>query len=122
MATTIASGTFSTAISSTSGSAAAVSTVKRPLPQPSSTRSSFAPGSSSRQRPRRARGSATSRDEQASIRGSRFFFFLMRIAFFLPRGPGPQIKIHSYIYHKIAGSVNEKNALFGAGDGFVTGL
>ena len=59
---------------------------------------------------------------RASIRGSRFFFFLMRIAFFLPCGPGPQIKIHSYIYHKIAGSVNEKNALFGAGDGFVTGL
>lgn len=28
----------------------------------------------------------------------------------------------SIIYHKIAGSVNEKNALFGAGDGFVTGL
>ena len=44
MATTMASGTISMAMSSTSGSAAAVPAVKRPLPQPSSTRSSRAPG------------------------------------------------------------------------------
>ena len=88
MATTIASGTFSTAISSTSGSAAAVSAVKRPLPQPRSTRSSRASGSSSRQRPRRARGSSISRAPQASIRGSRFFFFLMRMGHFLLCGHG----------------------------------
>ncbi len=54
IATTIASGTFSTAMSSTSGSAAAVSTVKRPLPQPSSTRISFASGIKSCQRPLRS--------------------------------------------------------------------
>lgn len=46
--------TFSTAMSSTSGSAAAVSTVKRPLPQPSSTRISFASGIKSCQRPLRS--------------------------------------------------------------------
>ena len=79
MATTMASGTFSTAISSTSGSAAAVPTVKPPLPQPSSTRSSRASGISSRQRPRRANGSRIRYAPQASIRGARFFFFRIRI-------------------------------------------
>ena len=43
MAITMASGTRSTATKRTSGSAAAVSQVKRPLPQPSSTRRAWAP-------------------------------------------------------------------------------
>ena len=51
MAMTMASGTRSMAMKRTSGSAAAVSQVKRPLPQPSSTRSSRAWGISSRHLP-----------------------------------------------------------------------
>ena len=57
MATTMASGTFSTAMSSTSGSAAAVLAVNPPLPQPSSTRRDDAWGISSRHLPRREKGS-----------------------------------------------------------------
>ena len=51
MAMTMASGTRSTAMNSTSGSAAAVPAVKRPLPQPSSSRSSRAWGIISRHLP-----------------------------------------------------------------------
>ena len=80
MATTMASGTFSTAMSSTSGSDSAVSTVKRPLPQPSSTRSSFASGINVRHCPRMVKGSRTRQLLHASMRGSRFFFLRIRMA------------------------------------------
>ena len=74
---------ISTATNSTSGSAAAVPTVKRPLPQPSSTRSSRASGISSRQWPRCAMGSLICSAAQRSMRGSRFFFFLIRMGKYL---------------------------------------
>ena len=83
MATTIASGTISTATNSTSGSAAAMPAVKRPLPQPSSTRSSRASGISSRQWPRCAMGSLICSAAQRFMRGSRFFFFLIRMGKYL---------------------------------------
>ena len=79
MAITRASGTRSTAKKSTSGARRAVSTVKRPLPQPSSSRTSAAPGSFSRQRPFQAAGSFSCQWAQASIRGSKCFFFRIRI-------------------------------------------
>ena len=89
MAITMASGTRSTATKRTSGSAAAVSQVKRPLPQPSSTRRAWAPGSRDRQCPRRVWGSRISQSAQASIRGIRFFFLLMRMERASFSGPGP---------------------------------
>ena len=64
-----------------SGAAAAVWQVKRPLPHPSSIRSSLAPGSRERQLPRRAWGSEISHWAHRSIRGTRFFFLLIRIGF-----------------------------------------
>ena len=81
MAMTMASGTRSTATNRTSGAAAAVWQVKRPLPHPSSIRSSLAPGSRERQFPRRAWGSEISHWAHRSIRGTRFFFLLIRIGF-----------------------------------------
>ena len=84
MATTMASGTTSTAMSSTSGSAAAVPAVKRPLPQPSSSRTSRAWGiSSSRHRPFRAKPSRTWTGAHFSILGPRFFFFRIRMTGYL---------------------------------------
>ena len=86
IATTMASGTFSMATNRMSGFSRAVSAVKRPLPQPSSTRSSLAPPiSASCQRPRRAKPSFTWHAAHFSIRGIRFFFFRIRIAFYLRR-------------------------------------
>jgi len=80
MAMTIASGTRSTATYKSSGWAAAVWAVKRPLP-PSSSRSSRAPGIFSRQAPRICTGSLTHSAAQTSIRASKFFFFLIRMVF-----------------------------------------
>ena len=79
MPSSIASCTRSTAISSTSGSAAAVSTVNFPLPQPISTRSSFASGISARHLPRKAFASRSQIAEHASMRGSKLFRFLILI-------------------------------------------
>ena len=70
MATTMASGTFSTATNSVDGSAAAVSAVKRPLPQPSSTSSRSKPGNSVRHLPRRRSGSGMSTAAGAEYGGS----------------------------------------------------
>ncbi len=106
IATTIASGTFSTAMSSTSGSAFAVSAVKRPLPQPSSTRSSRAPGISSRQRPRCSSGRRIQQASHASIRGTRFFFLRIRmIVFLLKMRPVPH-RFLSHLYHSPPPFVN----------------
>ena len=54
--------------------------------------------------------------------GQQILFLSHAHGSFPPVRPWPQIKYQLYIYHKIHGSVNEKNAPFGAGDGFVTGL
>ena len=102
MATTMASGTFSTAMSRVSGCALAVPAVKRPLPQPSSTSRFFAWGYSSRQWPRRSSGRRIQQSPQASMRGCRFFFFRIRMMVFssqiLPRRCGA---ISATSYHKI---------------------
>ena len=82
-------------MNSTSGDCRAVSTVKRPLPQPNSTRSSFASGISVlRQAPFRRKPSVTRTDRQASIRGIRFFFFRIRM-------PGYLLKISQEIIPQI---------------------
>ena len=84
MAMTRASGTFSMAMNSTSGFRRAVSTVNRPLPQPSSSRTSRAWGiSSSRHRPFRAKPSRTWTGAHFSILGPRFFFFRIRMTGYL---------------------------------------
>ncbi len=71
---------FSTAIKRVSGQRVAVPTANWPLPQPiSRKRSPFWPNCS-RQLPRSAGGSATSKSAQASIRGIRFFFLRIRMA------------------------------------------
>ncbi len=81
IASTITSGTFSTATSSVSGEAAAVSAVKRPLPQPSSSSSREQAGKPSSQRPHSASGSSTSTAAHFSMRGARLCLFLIRIGF-----------------------------------------
>ena len=83
IATTIASGTFSSASSSTSGSRSACSQVKRPLPQPSSRRISRYCENSSAQRPLWSSGVRICTAAQRSIRGIRFGFFRILIRFTL---------------------------------------
>ena len=78
MAMTMASSTFSRAISSAPGFSFAVPTVKRPLPQPISSHRLF-PGKLSRHFPRSAAGSAICTAAHFSMRGCRFGFFLIRI-------------------------------------------
>ena len=97
IAMTIASGTRSTATNSTSGCALAVSQVKRPLPQPSSTYSAVADGISVRQWPRRLAGSAICQAAQACIRGIRFFFLLIRMAVSSWPGAGPGVVVFGYL-------------------------
>ena len=84
MAIIIASGTFSIAISSTSGAAAAVPAVKRPLPQPSSMCSSAQSGMSSRQWPRMVSGSFIISSAHFSMRGARFDLFLILMCYHTP--------------------------------------
>ena len=110
MATTMASRTRSTAMSKMSGSAAAVSTVNLPLPQPTSTRSSFASGISSRQWPRWDWGSWIQNALQASILGSRFFF--LRILMVL----SSHVFKFPIIISKAAAGVKDFILLFSMGD------
>ena len=77
MATTMASGTRSTATYRTSGSSAAVPAVKRPLPHPIS-RYRAVYGESPRQRPRSASGCFSCTAAHRSMRGIRFGFFRIR--------------------------------------------
>lgn len=85
MATTMASGTFSTAAKSMSGCCAAISAVKRPLPQPSSRCSWEKAGKSLSQRPRRSSGALSSTAAHCSMRGIRLGFFLILKALTLPQ-------------------------------------
>ena len=93
MAITIASGTRSRAIYNASGCCWAVSAVKRPFPQPSSSRNVCASGFKSLQRPRYSWGERMSIWEHRSIRGSKLGFFLIRI--------GLTSSSSSHFYHSI---------------------
>ena len=79
MAIIMASGTFSRATIRVSGRASAVSAVKRPLPQPSSSCKAEKPGKRSRQRPRYMPGSSIINAAHFSMRGARFGLFLILI-------------------------------------------
>ena len=79
MATTMASRQRSTAMSSTSGLAWAVSAVNLPLPQPTSTQSWVHSGFNSRQCPFFSSGAWMRSAAHRSILGSRFFIFRIRI-------------------------------------------
>ena len=81
MATTMASRQRSTAISSTSGFASAVSAVNLPLPQPTSTQRAVQSGFRERQLPFMAAGSAIRSSPQRSIRLSRFFILRILILY-----------------------------------------